>query len=101
MIYRNQCPTQLEIAKHRLMIGFWELTKIAEINKALCAVSCLVDQGNQVIFDQDEKTGVDTPRIVSKKTGNIIRLVRDRNVWTIDAYIEEDANDNQGFHWRG
>ena len=75
--------------------------QIAEVNKALCAVSYLVDQGNQVIFDQDEKTGVDTSRIVNKKTGKIIQLVRDRNVWTIDAYIEEETNSNQDFHRRG
>ena len=75
--------------------------QIAEVNKALCAVSYLVDQRNQVIFDQDEKTGVDTSRIVNKKTGKIIQLVRDRNVWTIDACIEEETDSSQGFHRRG
>ena len=75
--------------------------QIAEVNKALCAVSYLVDKGNQVIFDQDEATGLDTSRIVNKKTGKIIQLVRDRNVWTIDAYVEEEVNECQGFHRRG
>jgi hypothetical protein len=42
--------------------------QIAEVNKALCAVSYLVDRNNQVIFDQDEVTGLDISRIISKKT---------------------------------
>ena len=75
--------------------------QIAEVNKALCAVSYLVDKGNQVIFDQDEVTGMDTSRIVNKKTGKVIQLVRDRNVWTIDAYVDEDVNEGPGFHRRG
>ena len=66
--------------------------QIAEVNKALCAVSYLVDKGHQVIFDQDEVTGVDTSRIVNKKSGKMIPLSRERNVWTIDAFIEEDEN---------
>ena len=75
--------------------------QIAEVNKALCAVSYLVDHGKQVIFDQDEVTGMDTSRIVDKKTGQIIQLVRDRNVWTIDAYIEDEVDNQSGFHRRG
>jgi hypothetical protein len=75
--------------------------QIAEVNKALCAVSYLVDQGNQVIFDQDEATGMDTSRIINKRTGKIIQLVRDRNVWTIDAYVDDETNESSGFHRRG
>ena len=74
--------------------------QIAEVNKALCAVSYLVDKGHQVIFDQDAKTGVDTSRIVNKSTGKMIPLVRERNVWVIDAYIE-DENDESLFSRRG
>ena len=75
--------------------------QIADVNKALCAVSYLVDHGHQVIFDQDEKTGLDLSRIVDKKTGKIMQLVRDRNVWTINAYVEEDKNEGSDFHRRG
>ena len=74
--------------------------QIAEVNKALCAVSYLVDKGHQVIFDQDPATGVDTSRIVHKKSGRMIPLVRERNVWVIDAYIEEE-NDESLFSRRG
>ena len=75
--------------------------QIAAVNKALCAVSYLVDQGNQVIFDQDENTGVDLSRVINKKTGKIIHLVRDRNVWTIDAYVDEEDNEQSDFARRG
>ena len=75
--------------------------QIAEVNKALCAVSYLVDHGHQVLFDQDEKTGVDTSRIINKKTGRTIRMVRDRNVWTIEAFIEEEVEEGTGFGRQG
>ena len=70
--------------------------QVAEVNKALCAVSYLVDKGYQVIFDQDVATGKDTSRISHKKTGKMIPLMRERNVWTIDAYIEEDDGAEAG-----
>ena len=69
--------------------------QIANVNKPLCAVSYLVDHGHQVIFDRDASTGVDTSRIVCKKTGKTIQLKRERNVWTIDVYIEEDTDQNE------
>ena len=75
--------------------------QIAEVNKALCAVSYLVDHGHQVMFDQDEETGVDTSRIVLKKSGRTIRMVRDRNVWTGEAYIDEDLEEGTGFGRQG
>ena len=53
--------------------------QIAEV--ALCAVSYLVDQHSQVMFDQDEVRGLDISRLW------------ERNVWTIDAFIEEDFDE--------
>ena len=64
--------------------------QIAAVNKVLCAVSYLVDHGMKVIFDRDERSGVDTSHILNKKTGKTIKLRRERNVWAIDAYIDED-----------
>ena len=64
--------------------------QVAEVNKVLCAVSYLVDKNNRVTFDRDEKTGVDTSQVFNKTTGKMTKLRRDRNVWVIDAYIEED-----------
>ena len=75
--------------------------QIAEVNKALCAVSYLVDRNNQVIFDQDDLTGLDISRIINKKTGKIINMTRERNVWTIDAFIEEDPDEAGDFGRRG
>ena len=75
--------------------------QIAEVNKALCAVSYLVDRHNQVIFDKDEETGMDVSRMINKKTGKVIEMTRERNVWTIDAYIDEDTDEAVDFVRRG
>ena len=75
--------------------------QIAEVNKSLCAVSYLVDRNNQVIFDQDEVTGLDISRIINKKTGKIINMTRERNVWTIDTFIEENPDEVGDFGRRG
>ena len=75
--------------------------QIAEVNKSLCAVSYLVHRHNQVIFDQDEATGLDISRIINKKAGKIIQMTKERNVWTIDAHIEEDPDEASDFGRRG
>ena len=78
------------------------LYQIAEVNKALCAVSYLVDHGYLVTFDQDERSGVNTSRITHKKSGKMNPLTRERNVWTIDACVEEEAeNAESPFGRRG
>ena len=66
--------------------------QVAAVNKVLCAVSYLVDNGMKVIFDKDSKTGVDTSHILVKSSGKTIKIKRERNVWTIDAFIEEEDN---------
>ena len=68
--------------------------QIAEVNKILAAVSALVDSGHRVVFDRDEATKIDASFIVHKKTGESIRMRRDRNVWVIDCYVEEDPEDD-------
>ena len=75
--------------------------QIAEVNEALCAVSYLVDSGNQVLFDKDEATGVDTSRIINKKSGRVTQLVGDKSVWAIDAYFEDEEGRKSDFHRRG
>ena len=65
--------------------------QVAEVNKVLAAVSALVDAGHRVVFDKDEETGTDLSFITNKKTGDSIRMIRDRNVWTIDVYLDEDG----------
>ena len=69
--------------------------QIAEVNKVLASVSYLVDHSHRVVFDQDKDTGEDISFITNKTDGETIKMRRDRNVWVIDAYIEEDIE--QGF----
>ena len=75
--------------------------QVAEVNKVLCAVSYLVDHGMQVIFDQDEATGMDTSHILNKATGKTIKMNRERNVWTIDAFIDDEDNSMSSFARQG
>lgn len=69
------------------------LFQIAEVNKTL-AVSALVDAGNKVVFDKDDRTGLDISFITHKETGSSIRMRRERNVWVIDAYVDDDDNND-------
>ena len=71
------------------------LFQIAEVNKTLAAVSALVDTGHKVTFDKDEATGVDTSFITHKESGTSLKMRRERNVWVIDAYVN-DAENNDG-----
>ena len=65
--------------------------QIAEVNKVLASVSYFVDHKHRVVFDQDDETGEDISFITDKSSGDVIKMRRDKNVWVIDAYIEEDA----------
>ena len=65
--------------------------QIAEVNKVLAAVSSLVDAGHRVVFDRDPITKLDTSFIIHKQSGNSTKLRRERNVWVVDAWIEEDG----------
>ena len=78
--------------------------QIAEVNKALGAVSHLVDLGYKVVFDKDMVTGKDLSVMTNKKTNVTSRFRRERNVWVLDAYVSaaDDAeNKNSDFHRRG
>ncbi len=75
--------------------------QVAETNKPLGAVSYFVDDGFRVIFDKDLKTGVDLSMMINKATGQITRFRRDRNVWVMDAIIEDEVIVPEGrFHRR-
>ena len=54
-------------------------------------MSAMVDAGHRVVFDRDDATGTDLSFITCKATGESIKMRRDRNVWTIDAFVDEDA----------
>ena len=74
--------------------------QVAAVNKVLCAASYLVDNDMRVIFDRCDITGVDTSHILLKKTGETIKMKRERNVWTIDAFVEEEDT-LSSFHRQG
>ena len=76
------------------------LFQIAEVNKTLAAVSALVDAGHRVVFDRDDDTKLDTSFITNKETGTSIKMRRERNVWVIDAYVDEDAADTDSLFSR-
>ena len=65
--------------------------QVAAINKVLASVSALVDSGHRVVFDQDDETKTDLSFIINKKTNQSIRMRRERNVWVIDAFIDDDS----------
>ena len=62
----------------------------AEDNKALAAVSALVDSNHRVVFDKNMKTGTDISFIIDKQTNVSTKMCRERNVWVIDAWIDEE-----------
>ena len=71
--------------------GHYEMMvmQIAEVNKALGSVSYMTDMGYRVIFDRDEKTGVDMSRMEHKATGRTTRFRREKNIWVLDAYAKD------------
>ena len=77
--------------------------QIAEVNKALCAVSNLVDNGYRIVFDKNMKSDQDTSHMIHKEIGVTTRFRRTRNVWVLDAFIECENNNNkdESFHRRG
>ena len=68
--------------------------QIAEVNKALCAISYMVDHNYKVVFDRDEKTGADVSYMFNKTTKKTLKLRRERNVWILDATIEVDIEND-------
>ena len=73
--------------------------QIAEVNKALCAISYLVDTDYKVVFDKNVVTGQDMSLMMNKETGTTTRFRRQRNVWILDAFVN-NGNNGQGFHKR-
>ena len=91
---RNEGETDLKFASKEGAKLNWTF-QVAEVNKVLAAVSALVDTNHRVVFDKDEKTGEDVSYILNKTTGEFIRMRRDRNVWILDAFIEEDFDETE------
>ena len=75
---------------------YWKF-EVAEVNKVLAPVSYeyLVDHNHRVVFGPGRDTGEDISFITNKTNGESIKMRRDRNVWILYAYIEDDTE--QGF----
>ena len=72
--------------------------QIAEVNEALGSVSYMVDANFRVVFGRDEKTGVDLSMMVHKPTGRATRFRREKNIWVLDAYMQDgDLIANESF----
>ena len=56
----------------------------------MASIAGRVDHNCRVVFDKDEKTGLDARYILSKSTKRVIKMTRVGNVWKIDAIIEID-----------
>ena len=72
--------------------------QIAEVNKALGAISYLVDRGYRCTFDKNMKTGQDLSMMLNKNTNVASRFRRDRNVWVLDVFTKvASENGEQDF----
>ena len=60
------------------------LFQIAKANKPLLAVSKLIDMDYRVIFDKDGSY------VMSKRGGPVMRLRRERGVFVLDAWVNQD-----------
>ena len=87
---RNEGETDLHFDTEEGHSLNWTF-QVAEVNKVLASVSYLVDHNHRVTFDKDLETGRDISFILNKKTGDSIKMRRDRNVWVIDAYVTDDT----------
>ena len=67
----------------------------------LASVSSLVDSNHRVTFDRDDKTGTDISFILDKRTGMQTKMRRERNVWDVDAMVEEDIVDDRSPSFAG
>ena len=73
------------------------VVQVAEVNKALGAVSYLVDHGYRVVFDKDLKTGRDISFMLQKAKNITSRFRRERNIWVLDAFVDNSENLDESF----
>ena len=60
--------------------------QVAKVNKPLCLVSKLIDDDMRVVFD---KTG---SYLLDKKTGEIMRIKRERGVFLLEAFVTRNPS---------
>ena len=73
------------------------ICQIADVNKPLGAVSDRVDKGHRVVYDKDMDTGQDLSYILNKSSGRVAKMRREGNVWVLDAVVNRDMIEINGF----
>ena len=71
--------------------------QIADVNKPLGAVSDRVDKGHRVVYDKDMDTGQDLSYILNKSSGRVAKMRREGNVWVLDAVVNREMIEINGF----
>ena len=71
----------------------WEF-QLANVNKALGSVSHMNDEDYYVAFNKHQ--GKDAPCAVHKPAQQVLKFRRDKGVFTIDAYLEDDHDVDNG-----
>ena len=64
--------------------------QVADINKPLGSVSHMTDNDYCVVFNKHE--GVDVSYVLHKPTDTIMRLRRERGIYILDAWTEEEMS---------
>ena len=73
--------------------------QVANVSKALGAISRIVGAGNRIIFDDPATVG---PHIENKKTGNLTPLRQYNGVYYLDMWMKPGDHVNpQGFPRQG
>ena len=96
----NEGETNFDFMTLDGIMQSWEF-QIAEVNKALAAVSDRVDHDYRVVFDKDSKTGIDCSYMLHKPTNKIIKMTRINNVWIVEAIVDIPKNNSSSFTRRG
>ena len=78
----------------------WDF-QIAEVNKALGSIADRVDNNNRVVFDKDMLKHKDVSYIFNKTSRRMIKMVREGNVWKVEALVSAENVRDAGFAGRG
>ncbi len=91
----NEGETKFRFSTKEGLEQEW-MFQIAEVNKALAAVSDRVDDDCRVVFDKDSKTGRDASYILHKPSQTVVKMTRINNVLIVEAIVDV-ADDKASF----
>ena len=96
----NEGETNFEFVTTEGINQSWKF-QIAEVNKALGAVSDRVDNAFRVVFDKDMETDTDLSYMLHKPSKKAAKLTRVNNVWILEAIVEDKIDKQRSFARRG